>query len=104
MDEALHAGFDAGFGDALRQLHVSALESGFFLGVKNTHQIDHGVAAADEARERSIVVDVGFHDVDGRQHQQELGAFASARRHDHFDAEIGKAFGDMVADEPAPPQ
>jgi hypothetical protein len=82
MEQAAHAVLLARFDDALGKLDVRARE-GLAVGLspsplKNSHEVDDGVAPGGEARERFRVVYVGLDHVHGRQEYEVFGALAPA--------------------------
>ena len=88
VHHAAHAMRAARLGEAARQLHVDPVE-GALAAVQRRHQVDDGIGALHEAGEIAVVVDVGLHHLDGRQHQQVSGARRMSARHE--DAGVGGA-------------
>jgi hypothetical protein len=71
MHQPRHARRAAGRHDAARQRHVHPLEGGL-VAVQDGHQVDHGIAAGDQPRQRGGVVHVGRDQVDVRQRPHRL--------------------------------
>ena len=95
----------AGGREVARQLGVRAAEIGAVRfarpALQHAHQVDHGIATAQNAGELRRIARVDLDHLDGGQHEQVLGAFAPARGHDHRLALIDQHAHHVAADKSA---
>ena len=79
-----------------RQFDVNRPELSF-AAMQYGHQVDHGVAATNQAVQLRRLMDICFHDFDCRQHLHMLGACRASRHHDHASPRAAGSFNQSGA-------